>query len=158
MGTLRRGYTLVELLVVLAILAVLALLAMPLAELTVQRERERELKRALWEVRDAIDAYRRAREQGLISGPAGASTLPPTLGALTLLHPVAQPSNGERMIRFLRRVPRDPFADSALPAERTWGLRSYDSEARDPRPGTDVYDIHSLSPRIGLNGTPLKDW
>src|SRR5262245_52337309 len=81
------GYTLVELLVVMAVLAVLASMAMPLAELSAQRDRERELKRALWEIRDAIDAYRRARETGAIVAPSGTSNLPPNLLALTVALP-----------------------------------------------------------------------
>jgi len=155
---LVRGYTLVELLVVLAVLGLLAAMAMPLAEVTVQREKERELKRSLWEIRDAIDAYRRAREQGAVTGGTGTPPYPATLFALT------QPALDERAehrgetLRFLRRIPRDPFADPALPAERTWGLRSYLSEADKPQPGADVYDVYSQSDQVGLNGVPLKVW
>lgn len=150
------GYTLVELLVVLAVIAVLAGMAMPLAEVTAQREKERELKRALWEVRDAIDAYRRARERGQVAGVADASLYPPSLQALLSAPGVSPGAAGSQ--RFLRRIPRDPFADPALPAEQTWGLRSYLSDADRPQPGADVYDIHSLSDRVGLNGLPLRQW
>jgi general secretion pathway protein G len=153
-----HGYTLVELLVVLGVLALLATMAMPLAEMTVQRDKERELKRALWEIRDAIDAYKRASDQGLIERPPGASSYPATLQSLLQAAPSAKVGSDPASLRFLRRVPRDPFADPALPPEKTWGLRSYASEAREPRAGADVYDVYSMSERLGLNGVPLRQW
>lgn len=154
----HRGYTLIEMLVVLAVIGLLAALAMPLAEITVQREKERELRRALWEIRDAIDAYRRAREQGAVLGAPDTAPYPPTLAALTEALPDQRASRQGQVLRFLRQVPRDPFADPELPAERTWGLRSYLSEADKPQPGAEVYDVHSRAEGVGLNGVPLKQW
>ena len=151
-----RGFTLVELLVVMGVLAVLAALLMPLAELQVQRDRERELKQALWQIRDAIDAYHRAAGAGTVAVVSGESPYPPTLLALTQGVPDAR--NAGRLNYFLRRMPRDPFADPALPAEATWALRSYLSPPNNPQPGRDVYDVASRSPQVGLNGVPLKDW
>lgn len=156
----RPGYTIVELLVVLAVMGVLASAAMPLAQMARQREQERELRRALWEIRDALDAWRRARESGAIVPAPGeaASAYPPSLLALAQARPDARPERRGQVLRFLRRVPRDPFADAALPAWQTWGLRSYLSDAEQPRPGDDVYDVYSLSPRVGLNGVALRQW
>ncbi len=153
----QRGYTLIELLIVMAVLGLLASLAMPLAEMTVQREKERELKRALWQIRDALDAYRRARDDGAIAGAPGSAPYPPSLQALLTPAPDARSGHGAPL-RFLRSIPRDPFADPSLPAERTWGLRSYESDADQPQPGADVYDVHSTSERIGLDGVPLRQW
>jgi general secretion pathway protein G len=149
-----RGYTLIELLVVMAVLGLLAAAVMPLAEVTVQRERERELKRALWEMRDAIDAYKRAADAGAV--PTGYSVYPPSLDSLVQGVPDASAEGGKRF--FLRRIPRDPFAPADLEPARTWGLRSYASEPDRPQSGADVYDVHSRSERIGLNGLPLRQW
>jgi general secretion pathway protein G len=156
MRALHRGYTLIELLIVLAILGLLATMAMPLAEVTAQREKERELKRALWEIRDAIDAYKRAVDAGAVAKAPSDSGYPPSLDALVQGVPDAK-SAGGRLV-FLRRVPRDPFADGALPPQKTWRLRSYASDADHPRPGADVYDVSSSSEASGLNGVPLKQW
>ena len=149
------GYTLVELIVVLAVLGVLAAAVFPLAEITLQRERERELKQALWQIREAIDAYKRANDKGQLSQPAGATGYPPSLQAL-VSGDTGLP--GAQRLVFLRRIPRDPFASGELPAEQTWGVRSYLSSAEQPQAGADVYDVFSRSPRSGLNGVPLKDW
>ena len=152
MQSFRRGFSLIEMLVVMAVMGVVAAALMPLAEVTVQRERERELKRALWEIRDAIDAYKGAAEVGLVA--AGRHGYPPSLEALTQPVPGA---NGQ-LRRFLRRLPRDPFAPSDIEAARSWGLRSYESPPDRPQPGSDVYDVYSLSDRTGLNGIPLRAW
>lgn len=153
-----HGYTLVELLVVLALMGVLGVMVTPVVELSVQRERERELKRALWEIRDAIDAYRRLRESGALASFRGTLPLPPDLQTLTQALVDVRPDRRGEVHRLLRRIPRDPFADSSLPAERSWGLRSYLSEASAPKAGAEVFDVYSLSPAIGLNGIPLREW
>lgn len=151
-----RGFTIIELLVVMLVLGVLSAAAYPMAELMVQREREQELKRALWEIRDAIDAYKRAVDAGQAPKSAQGSGYPPSLDALVQGVPDAAGTRSAPY--FLRRVPRDPFADSNLPAAQTWGLRSYLSPPDNPQPGADVYDVYSKSERVGLNGVPLRQW
>ena len=155
-----QGYTLIELLVVLAILAVLAAMTMPLAQMAAERQKEVELKRALWQIRDAIDAYRTARLAGAMGPPPQLteSPYPPSLDKLTELVLDARPDHRGESLRFLRRVPRDPFADPQTSASATWGQRSFDSEAAQPRAGSDVYDVYSKAPGNALNGVPLNQW
>ncbi len=157
MSPMQRGFSLIELLVVMAVLGVLAAAAMPMAELVRQREQERELKQALWEIRVAIDAYKRARDDNQIPRSGPESGYPPSLLALAEGVPRTS-TNGSTTVYFLRRIPRDPFALPDLPAEETWGLRSYESPPDRPRAGTDVYDVYSASARVGLNGVPLRQW
>ncbi|MFT3819971.1 MAG: type II secretion system protein [Rubrivivax sp.] len=158
-----RGYSVIELVVVLGILGVLAALAQPLLDLVEQREKERELRRALWEIRDAIDTWHTAHDSGALAGGVGAGDdrpgpFPPDLASLAVPRLDARPERKGARMQFLRRVPRDPFADPRLPAARTWGLRSFQSPADAPQPGEDVYDVFSLSTQRGLNGIPLRDW
>lgn len=149
------GYTLIEMMVVMALLSVLAAAVLPLAEVSQQRQKERELRRALWEIRDAIDAYKRAHDAREFRDAPHRIGYPASLQALVDGMPAA---SGQGRVRFLRRIPRDPFADPSLPAAETWALRSYASSADRPEPGADVYDVRSRSSRVGLNGIPVAQW
>lgn len=156
--TRRRGFTLIEMLIVVAILAILASAAYPLAQLTAQRQREEELRVALRQIRSAIDAYKHAYDEGHMLKRVGASGYPRKLEELVEGVEDASTPEKKRMF-FLRRLPRDPMsADAELPAAETWGLRSYASPPDAPRPGDDVYDVYSLSTKAGLNGVPYREW
>lgn len=152
-----RGFTLVELLITVAILALLAGGAMSFADLAVKRTQEQELRSALRQIREAIDAYKAAADARRIRRSADDSGYPPSLAALTEGVPEEGHPRG-RKIYFLRRLPRDPLADPALPPEATWGLRSYESDPADPRPGRDVFDVYSRSQRLSLAGQPYGEW
>jgi len=154
----RRGFTLIELLVTLAILALLGTLVLPVAQVTVQRRDEAELRRSLREIRAGIDAYKKASDEGRVAKAAGATGYPPRLELLAEgVRDMRSPK--EAQIYFMRRLPRDPFhADAELSDAETWGKRSYASEPEEPKEGEDVYDIYSTSERMGLNGIPYKRW
>ena len=152
-----RGFTLVEMLVVLAIMGVLAGAARPVLELTVQRSKEFALRDALRQLRGGIDAYKKAADAGQVARPADASSYPPSLRALVEGVPDIKSPTGAR-IYFMRRLPRDPFADAGLAAEETWGLRASDSPPTAPKAGRDVFDVFSLSERRALDGSRVKDW
>ena len=146
-----KGFTLIELLMTVAIVAILATVALPLAETTVQRGKEQELRRALREIRTAIDAYKQAFDDGAIERKVGASGYPPSLEVLVEgVRDARLPD--ETKIHFLRRLPKDPLSGEQ------WGLRSYASPASDPKEGADVYDVYSRAEGAGMNGVAYREW
>ena len=154
----NAGFTLIELVITVAIVAILASGLIPLTQLAAQRSKEQELHSSLREIRTAIDAYKKAIDDNRIEKKADQTGYPPKLDVLVEgVKDVKTPDGGK--IYFLRRIPRDPFfEDSTVAAAKTWGLRSYASPPDDPREGEDVFDVYSLSGKVGLNGVPYKDW
>lgn len=152
------GFTFIELVITVAIVALLASLALPLSEVAVQRSKEQELRRNLREIRDAIDAYKQAVDEQRIPKSVSETGYPKNLKLLVEGVNDAK-SVKPAKIYFLRRIPRDPFStDPAKAAADTWGKRSYASPPDEPQEGDDVYDVFSLSTRIGLNGVPHREW
>ena len=143
--------------VVVAIVGIMASAAMPLIHLGEHRLKERELRHALREIRTAIDAYRKATDEGRLVRQLDASGYPPNLAALTQGVPDAKTPDA-RKIYFLRRLPRDPFAAPDTLPKDMWGLRSYASAPDAPKAGDDVFDVYSLTTGKGSNGTPYRDW
>lgn len=154
------GLTLIELLVTLLILSILAAAALPYAEVTVRRDKELELRRALREVRSAIDAFREDWQAGKISKLSDAVSedgYPKNLHVLIEGVDTGQAKGGKR--KYLRRVPRDPFAAAGKAAEEGWVMRGYQDEPDTAIwNGRDIYDIRSASEKTALDGTRYKDW
>ena len=153
----RRGFTLIEMVVVVMIVGILASAAMPLAALHKRRTQEADLRQALRTLRMALDEHKRAWDAGRIQKKVDDSGYPPNLEVLVQGVPDASSPAGKR-IYFLRRLPRDPFADPSLPAAQTWLTRSYASPPDAPSPGADVFDVVSRTPGVGLDGVPYRQW
>jgi general secretion pathway protein G len=155
-----RGLTLVELLVTLVILSILAAAALPYAEVTVRREKELELRRALRDVRSAIDGFYEDWRAGRISRTATAASEDGYPRALQVLVDGADTGDAKGTVRrYLRRIPRDPFADARTAPAQQWLLRGYQDAAESTIwGGRDVYDIRSAADGTALDGTRYQDW
>ena len=153
-----RGFTFIELMITLAIMATLATVAVPMAQVAQQRAKEHELRSALIEIREAIDAYKRASDNGRIKLSLGASGYPKKLDELVEGVP-DQRSPSKQNMYFLRRLPRDPFQPREEgSAADSWNKRAYASPPDNPSEGEDVFDVASRSTKVGLNGVPLNQW
>jgi general secretion pathway protein G len=145
----EAGLTLVELIITVAIVAILATAALPIARFQVKREKERQLRRDLWEMRDAIDRYKDAADKGAFITKVDSMNYPPDLETLV---------NGvdvlDKKVKFLRKIPVDPMTGNA-----DWGLRAnQDDPDSDSFGGQNVFDVHSKSTGTGLDGTKYSTW
>jgi general secretion pathway protein G len=146
----KRGFTLLELIVAATLLSILTVMALPLARVTIQRQKEKQLRRALWEMRDAIDGYKNQADRGAFQIKVDSFGYPPDLE--TLVKGV-EGQAGQRT-KFLRSIPVDPFT-----RQKEWGIRSVQD---DPESGSwggqNVFDVYTKSEGTGLDGTKYKDW
>ncbi len=144
-----RGFTMVELLVAMTILMILTATAVPVMRITIQRAKERELRRDLWMMRDAIDRYKDAADRGAFQVKVDSQGYPPDLDTLVK----GVDANGKKM-RFLRHIPTDPMTGNT-----DWGLRSIqDDPDSDSWGGGNVFDVYTKSEGTGLDGTKYKTW
>jgi general secretion pathway protein G len=150
----RGGFTLVELIVCFTIVALLATLAVPLARYKVRRERETDLRYALKTMREAVDRYKDACDRGDLGPPKlGKECYPDNLEMLVEGVEVGN-SADEKKIRFLRRVPLDPFTRT-----REWGLRSTKDDPKSMSwSGDNVFDVYSKTMDKATDGTPYSEW
>jgi general secretion pathway protein G len=150
--TSQSGLTLVELIICVAIVALLASAAIPIARFQVKRTKERELRRDLWEMRDAIDHYKDAADKGAFQIKADSLGYPPDLQ--TLVDGVEVTAAQGKKVKFLRKIPTDPMTNST-----DWGLRSnQDDTDSDSFGGQNVFDVHSKSTGTALDGTKYSTW
>ena len=148
-GRRQRGFTLMELIVATMILIILTSMALPLAKVTIKREKEKELRRDLWEMRDAIDRYKDAADRGGFQTKVDSQNYPPTLEDL-----VKGVDVQGKKVRFLRKIPTDPMTGTT-----EWGMRSMqDDPDSDSWGGQSVFDVYTKSTGEALDGTKYKDW
>ncbi len=139
----------IELIVAMTILMILTAIAAPVMRVTIQRAKERELRRDLWTMRDAIDRYKDAADRGAFQTKVDSQGYPPDLDTLVK----GVDANGKKM-RFLRSIPVDPMT-----GKDEWGMRSMqDDPDSDSWGGQSVFDIYSKSEGTGLDGTKYKTW
>ena len=144
-----RGFTLVELVIATTLLLILTSLALPLARVVIKRERERDLRRALWQMRDAIDRYKDAADKNLFQTKVGSEGYPPDLQTL-----VDGVDVSGKKLKFLRRIPVDPMTGNT-----EWGLRSMqDDPDSDSWGGDNVFDVFTKSQGTALDDSHYKDW
>ena len=148
-----QGLTLIELIVAFTIMFVLTTMAVPLARSKVRRERERDLRYALVEIRHAIDKYKDAADQGLL-GPTklGSEGYPESLEVL--VEGVKQSGQVNKKIRFLRRIPKDPMTNTT-----DWGKRSMQDDPKSGGGGgQNVFDVFTKSTEKAADGTAYSEW
>jgi general secretion pathway protein G len=144
-----RGFTLIELIVATMILVILSTMAVPLARMTIQRDKERILRADLWELRDAIDRYKDAADRGGFQTKVDSQNYPPDLDTL-----VKGVDVQGKKVRFLRHIPIDPMTGTT-----EWGLRSMqDDPDSDSWGGQNIFDVYTKSQGTALDGTKYKDW
>jgi general secretion pathway protein G len=146
----QRGVTLLEMIVVITILLILMGAAVPVVKVSVRRAHETDLRRALWEMRTAIDRYKDAADKNMFRVKLESQGYPPDLDTLVNGEEIA----GGKKLRFLRQIPIDPMTGN-----KDWGLRSMqDDPQSDSWGGQNVFDVYTKSTGTGMNGIKYREW
>ena len=145
----ERGLTLIELIVAMTIMVILTGAALPVARTAIRREKERNLRQALWEMRDAIDRYKDAADNQKFQVKLGSEGYPPDLETL-----VTGVDIGGKKVRFLRKIPKDPMTGNT-----EWGMRSMQDDPKSTSwGGQSVFDVFTKAEGTALDGTKYQDW
>jgi general secretion pathway protein G len=145
----ERGLTLIELIVAMTIMVILTGAALPVARTAIRREKERQLRADLWEMRDAIDRYKDAADNQKFQVKLGSEGYPPDLE--TLVNGV---DIGGKKVRFLRKIPKDPMTGNT-----EWGMRSMQDDPKSTSwGGQSVFDVFTKAEGTALDGTKYQDW
>jgi general secretion pathway protein G len=149
-GTKRqRGFSLLELIIATSILLILSTMVIPMARLSIKREKERRLRADLWDMRDAIDRYKIDADRGAFQTKVDSQNYPPDLETL-----VKGVDIQGKKVRYLRKIPIDPMTGTT-----EWGMRSMqDDPDSDSFGGQSVFDVYTKSTDEALDGTKYKDW
>ncbi len=143
------GLTLVELIVAFTIIGIMAAAAVPIVRVRIKREKEIELRRDLWEMRDAIDRYKDAADRNAFQTKIDSLGYPPDLQTL-----VDGVDVQGKKLRFLRRIPQDPMT-----GDSDWGLRAnQDDPDSTSWGGQNVFDVYTKSEGTALDGTKYNTW
>ena len=156
----KKGFTLIEILVALGILSVLMAVAVPYAQMSVKRAKEAELTASLRVIRTAIDGFYKDYKEGKISKMCDcASEFGYPKNLLVLVEGVSTGEAVEKKLKYLRRIPANPFERQDIPAHEQWGLRSYaDSWDSWSWSGEDVYDVFAKTDRKAIDGSDYASW
>jgi general secretion pathway protein G len=147
----QSGMTLLELIIACAILLILAGAALPIARHSIKYKQETELRRALREMKDAIDRYKDAADKNLIRTEVGNENYPPSLE--TLVNGVNVGASDQK-VRFLRQIPLDPMT-----GQKDWQMRCVsDDPDSSSWCGKNVFDVYSNSHETGSDGRPYSEW
>jgi general secretion pathway protein G len=129
-GFAKRGFTLIEMMIVMAIIVILIAVAVPFYQKALTRAKESVLHNNLFAMRSAIDEYSFDKQKA--------------------------PQSLQDLVRdgYLHDVPRDPITQK----NDSWKIIMEDAGQAVSSSEPGIFDIRSGSDKIGLDGTHYSEW